>query len=133
MRRMIAEGSAYFALVFAAGFLLGALRVLVLAPRLGEGAAVLVELPAMLAFSWIACARVVRWRDVARDAGQRLGMGGIAFALLMAGEAALAVLGFGRTLPEHVAGYLAPERATGLGAQIAFALIPLVQAQLARR
>ncbi|HVS16996.1 MAG TPA: hypothetical protein VMT18_00245 [Planctomycetota bacterium] len=36
MKRVLLAGAPHFALVFAAGFALGTLRVLVLAPRLGE-------------------------------------------------------------------------------------------------
>ena len=51
----LGAGLAYFAVVFAAGFVLGTLRVLVVAPHLGEIAAVVAELPIMLAVSWIIC------------------------------------------------------------------------------
>jgi hypothetical protein len=48
-------GSTYFGLVLALGFALGTLRVLALAPYLGPTGAVLVELPIMLAASWVLC------------------------------------------------------------------------------
>jgi hypothetical protein len=41
-------GSIYFALVFAAGFALGTIRVLVVEPRIGTRYAELIEMPAML-------------------------------------------------------------------------------------
>lgn len=61
MMRAALAGLAYFTLVFAAGFGLGTLRVLALAPILGEGGAVLLELPIILAIAWMAC----RWIDLA--------------------------------------------------------------------
>jgi hypothetical protein len=51
----------YFAVVFGMGFLLGTLRVLHIAPRLGEEFAVLIELPLMLAISWVACSWIIDW------------------------------------------------------------------------
>jgi hypothetical protein len=54
-------------------------------------------------------------------------MGGLALTLLLLAETALATLGLGRTLAEHLASYQnLPER-LGLAAQIAFGLFPLLQ------
>jgi len=53
-----AEAGCVYALsVFAIGFVLGAIRVLVLAPRLGNAVAVALEVPFMLAVSW----KLSRW------------------------------------------------------------------------
>ena len=52
--RSLLAGAAYFAVVFATGFALGVVRVLVTAPRLGETGAVLLEVPIILAASWFA-------------------------------------------------------------------------------
>lgn len=45
---IVQRGLLYFAVVFGAGFLLGPIRVLWLAPRLGERSAELIEAPFML-------------------------------------------------------------------------------------
>jgi hypothetical protein len=50
-------GALYAIIVFLIGFILGTIRVLLLAPRLGETTAVLVEAPMILAASWFVC----RW------------------------------------------------------------------------
>lgn len=125
MTAAIKAGLAYFAIVFALGFALGALRVLVVAPLLGKLGAVLVELPLMLAASALACLFLVRRLAVPPAAAPRLVMGGLAFALLMLGEVAVSALGFGRTLAEHLATYRAAEAQLGLAAQLVFALLPL--------
>jgi hypothetical protein len=52
MTRILLTGTAYIVAVFAAGFVLGVLRTLVLVPLFGELAAVLVELPVMLTVAW---------------------------------------------------------------------------------
>jgi len=54
MQSSLKAGLHYFAIVFVAGFILGALRVTTIAPWLGETAAVAFELPFMLLISWIA-------------------------------------------------------------------------------
>jgi hypothetical protein len=119
---------AYFAIVFAAGFALGTLRVLTLAPHLGETGAVLIELPVMLAVSWLACGAVLaRWR-VPPGWRHRLATGGVAFALLMAAELGVSVLAFSRSVAEHLATYRTWGAALGLAAQVAFAAMPLVRA-----
>ena len=57
MTQTIKAATAYFAIVFGIGFVLGTARVLVIIPRIGELAAVLLEVPVMLATSWFAA----RW------------------------------------------------------------------------
>ncbi len=119
--------------VFAAGFVLGTLRVLFLAPRLGETAAVLAELPVIVLVSWVVCGRLVSRFAVAAAAGPRLTMGAAAFILLMAEELALSILGFGRSAAEHWQHYRTLAGALGLGGQIVFAAFPFVQTKLSRR
>jgi hypothetical protein len=120
-------GFAYFAVAFAAGFALGTLRVLVVAPRLGEAAAVLLELPVMLAISWAACGWVLDRFAVPPGGLHRLATGAFAFALLMLAELAVAVIAFGRSPAEHLAAYRSAGAALGLAAQLAFAAFPLVR------
>jgi hypothetical protein len=122
----VKAGSAYFALVFGIGFILGAIRVLVVAPRLGELVATLIELPIILTAAWIICERVSarflvpdRWRP-------RLAMGGVAFALLMLAELGLSVL-LGNSIGEHLDAYRSLHGALGLAGQMIFAMFPLVQ------
>lgn len=52
-------GCAYFALVFAAGFVLGTIRVLVLMQRMGERTAVALELQLILSLSWLASRMII--------------------------------------------------------------------------
>ena len=87
----------YFLAVFASGFGLGTVRVLLIAPRLGEIAAVSIELPLLLSISWLACGWSLRRFGVSGGWERRAVVGALAFALLMAAEFGLAVLAFGRT------------------------------------
>jgi hypothetical protein len=86
---VLAAGAAYFALVFAAGVALGALRVLLVAPQLGTRAAELLEMPLMLGVALLAARAVVR-RFALAPGRPRLGAGLGALALLLAAELALA-------------------------------------------
>ena len=80
----------YFVLVFAAGFVLGTIRVLLVAPRWGELLAVLLESPIMLFVrGWRAGHRFVCSEFVGAAPG--LAMGAAAFALLMTAELALSL------------------------------------------
>jgi hypothetical protein len=120
-----AAGLAYFALVFAAGTILGIARVLLVAPHLGAAGAVLVELPLMLGLSWVACRTVVRRLAVPGRRPARLAMGATAFALLMVAELVLDMLVNGASLASHFAALWAPAMLPGLAGQVVFALMPL--------
>jgi hypothetical protein len=122
-------GLAYFALVFALGFVLGTVRTLLVrdAPGAGRLLGVLIELPIMLGASWFLCRRVVHRFAVAPTVAARAVMGGVAFALLLGAELAVGALLFDRTLAQHFALYLEASYALGLAAQVAFALMPLLQ------
>jgi hypothetical protein len=122
----VSAGLAYGAVIFALGFILGTLRELLLAPLIGRTAVVWIEAPLLLLASWFAAGWLIRRLRVEARLSARLVMGAAAFALLMAGEALVAVFGFGRTLAMHAAGYLTPRGALELLPQIAFALFPLL-------
>ncbi len=130
MMRTLFTGTAYVAAVFAAGFVLGVLRTLVLVPLWGELAAVLVELPLILTIAWLVCTRILRRWPLLPPSAVR--MGAIAFLLLMLAEAALSTLLAGRSLAEHLALYSQLPHQVGLGGQLAFALFPWVQARRSR-
>lgn len=127
MMRTLFTGTVYVVAVFAAGFVLGVLRTLVLVPLLGELAAVLVELPVILTIAWLVCTRILRRWPLSPPSA--LGMGAIAFLLLMAAEASLSTLLAGRSLAEHLALYSQLPHQVGLAGQLIFALFPWMQAR----
>jgi len=114
---------AYWAVVFALGFVLGTLRTLWLAPAIGVTAATIVELPIMLAASWWAAGWAVR-RFAILTRGAALALGGLAFGLLMGAELALARLLISQSLRDWLGGFAALHAQLGLAAQIGFALMP---------
>jgi len=81
----------YAAVVFTAGVVLGAVRVLWLVPRLGVRVAELTELPLMLAVIFFAARWVSRRFLPGRDHGARLIVGVVALALLLLAELILGV------------------------------------------
>ena len=109
-------GTTYFALVFSAAFVLGAIRTTVL------------ELPIVLSISWKASAWVVRKQRISSGHIDRIVMGSVAFGLLMMAEFLLAVQAFDKTLPEFAYELISskPEM-VGLAGQIVYALFPLVE------
>ena len=111
-------------MVFALGFVLGALRVLWLAPYIGETAAVLAEQPVMLTVSWLAARWLVRRQHIARPRA-RLVMGATAFAMLMMAELMLAVLLFGQAPRQWFDGVMTMPGPIGLTGQMVFDLMPL--------
>ncbi|MDP3196536.1 hypothetical protein [Tabrizicola sp.] len=123
MSTLVKAGLAYVIPVFAVAFVLGALRVTFVAPALGPVLAVALEVPAVLALSWIVAGRVLsRWPLLEK----RIALALLSFALLMLLELATA-LAFGQTPAQFLAAMTTPAGALGLAGQIGFALIPLVR------
>lgn len=124
VRSVLAGAIAYFAIVFAAGFVLGTLRVTLLVPWLGsELGAVAIELPFMLLISWAAASWVVsRFRPAAGGQGAVLGL--LAFILLMLAEAGLATRLADQSLEQWAVSLREPPGLLGLIGQIAFAAMP---------
>ena len=121
------SGFLYFLILFAVGFVLGALRVLVTAPLMNENLATMLELPVILTISWVVCAWLVRYFHIPAILHTRIIMGGLALALLLAAETLLGVIGFGLSIHEQVARYQQTAPMLGLMAQILFALFPAIQ------
>lgn len=124
MKNSLLIGAAYFAVIFVLGFVLGTVRVVVVAPAVCAIGAVLLELPLMVAASWIVAERLLRSRPY--DRSDRRLIGSTAFVLLMASEASLAVALFGRSFAEWAEEIATPQGMLGLAGQLIFAAIPLM-------
>ena len=101
--RTVKAGILYFAVVFAAGFALGPARLFWLVPRLGPRYAELLEMPVMLAVTVVVARWVVRRLAVPPSAAARLGMGVIAFALMITAEFSLVLWLRGLALRDYFA------------------------------
>ena len=84
--RVLKAGSLYFALVFAAGFVLGTIRTLWVVPRVGVRKSELMETPIMLVVTIVVARWVVIRLAVPPTPSVRLGMGCIALILLLVAE-----------------------------------------------
>ena len=120
------SGLTYFALVFSAGFLLGAIRVSLIVPRLGARSAELLETPFMILISFLAARWVVRRQAGPYAVTQRLSMGVIALAIMLATEFGLVLWLRGISLSQYFA---TRDPVSGTAYYIAlgiFALMPMV-------
>ena len=126
--RATKAGGLYAIIVFLIGFILGTIRVLLVAPRLGETTAVIIEAPIMLAASWFVCRWCVDRLHVTRNVPARSLMGFVAFLVLMSAEIGLGAV-LGRSLVDQLAAYGSPAGAIGLGAQMIFVMFPVIQIQ----
>lgn len=103
---------------------MGVLRTVAVAPFIGQTAAVLLEVPIVIAASWIATRYLLR--NVSFNFRQLMVAGAIAFALTMASEAALAETIRGQNLIEWVTSVLSPLGLVGLVGQLIFAAMPVM-------
>ncbi|MBI1187636.1 MAG: hypothetical protein GC206_09975 [Alphaproteobacteria bacterium] len=122
--RTLWAGGLYFAAAFAIGFALAPVRVLVLAPRIGEAWATAAESAVLLAALWFAARWIVR-RFALNSAGARLAMGAIGLLLLLAAEIALGAAWRGLDVAAFLARFAAPAGMVYGAALVAFALMPL--------
>lgn len=115
----------YWAAIFALGFVLGTLRVLWGAAAIGETAFILMEVPVMLAASWLAARWLVR-RYKVPGLGAAAAMGGLSFALLMLAELALATGLGGMTPGEWFAGLWRVPHFYGTLGQMGYGVMPML-------
>lgn len=123
--RAAKAGIAYFSLVFGAGFVMGAIRVPFLAPRLGERAAELIEMPFMFIVIVLAARFIAKRFALPATVPVRLGAGLLALGLLIAGELLLAVSLQDRSLGEYVSSRDPVSGSVYLAMLALFAAMPL--------
>lgn len=121
-------GFTYFALVFGAGFLLGAIRVTLLVPSLGVRFAELLEMPVMLVAILLAARFIVSRFTLSRAIPVRLGVGAIALSLLLCTEFSLAFVIQGQSVSQHIAGKDPVSGSVFAAMLIVFACMPLLLA-----
>jgi nicotinamide riboside transporter PnuC len=100
--RVVKASLFYFVIVFCAGFVLGAVRMLWLVPRVGARTAELLESPIMLVVVILAAHLIVR-RYALSSASQRLSVGFWALALMLTAEFGLVLHLRGLSIREYLA------------------------------
>ncbi|WP_439533891.1 hypothetical protein [Polymorphobacter sp.] len=134
MKNALIAASVYFIALFALGFGLGTLRVLLVTPLVGPLAATSLELLIMLAAAYALCRRVIARWQVTGSTTLRAAMALWFLILLFAGEALLGAALFGRSPAQQWRAALGtPAGLLGLLAQIIVAGLPLGVGRQARR
>jgi hypothetical protein len=123
---ILRAAATYVLLVFGTGFVLGAVRVTLLVPRLGERTAELLEMP------WMALAMVLASRLVVRrqlgpfGPGTRFATGGLALVLMLGAELAVGHFLLERPLKEILTNRDPVSGSVYLVLLVLFALLPLL-------
>ncbi len=123
---------AYFALVFGAGFLLGAIRVPFIVPRIGERYAELAEMPLMFVAIYFASRHVLRRYCQTTGSAGAIVVGVIALSFLVAAELLLAVMLAGRSVGEYVLSRDPVSGSVYLLMLVVFAAMPWLQSRPSR-
>lgn len=126
--RVLAAAASYFALVFAAGFCLGLVRVPFLEPALGKTASVLVEAPFLVLAMILAARHVVPRFGLEGHPWRAFAVGLLAVALQQAGDLGVAIALRGSTLASYVAEVFSVRSLPLLALLIVFAALPPVMA-----
>lgn len=103
MMQILKAGVLYFALVFGAGFPLGAIRTLWVVPRVGTRKSELMEMPIMLVITLVAARWTVLHLGLPSAASVRLGVGGIALGFMLVAEFGLVLWVRGLSIEQYLA------------------------------
>lgn len=126
---ILRAAATYFALVFGTGFVLGAVRVPLLVPRLGERLAELLEMPWMALAMVLAARLVVRRQLAGRGPLPRVAAGALALAFIVAAELAVGLLLQQRSLQDILINRDPVSGVVYLALLLLYALLPLLLGQ----
>jgi hypothetical protein len=126
MLKALKAGSAYFGIVFGAGFLLGCIRVPLLVPRIGVRTAELLEMPIQIVVIVFAARFIVERFSVPATPLMRLGVGSIALGLAVAAELLLATAINGQSVGAYIAGRDRVSGTAFLLVLVIFAMMPFL-------
>ena len=124
MPKTVCAGLVYFAIVLGTGFVLGALRVPFVVPRLGERWAELAEMPIMGATIFLAAGYILRRFPEIHLHSRALVAGFLALALTVFAELGLAVLLQSQPLSEYLGSRDKISGSVYLAMLVMFAIMP---------
>jgi hypothetical protein len=122
---MIRAALRYFVVVFGVAFLMGVVRQLWVVPRLGSRTAELLELPLIIALSFVTSRWILRQHPRASN-GFRLGMGSIALLLMLTAEFGFVLALRGMTIADYMASRDAVSGPAYYLALLVFGAMPLL-------
>lgn len=125
-------GTLYFAVVFAAGFILGTIRTLWVVPMAGARWAELMEAPVMVLISFLAARWVARRLSLPSKPTIRLAVGFLGLTLMLLAEFTFTLWLRGLTIREYWAGRDPVSGNVYFVALALFALMPLMVRKRAR-
>ncbi|MEA5442009.1 hypothetical protein [Cyanobium gracile] len=123
---ILRAAATYFALVFGTGFVLGAVRVPFLVPRLGQRTAELLEMPWMALAMVLAARLVVRRQLHGAGPAARAAVGGLALVLMLLAELAVGLLILHRPLQDILIDRDPVSGVVYLALLLLYALLPLL-------
>ena len=124
MSKTIRAALVYFAIVLGTGFVLGALRVPILVPRIGERWAELAEMPVMATVIFVAAGYILRRFPEIALPGRSLVVGFLALALSVSAELGLAVVLQDKTLAEFISSRDKISGSVYIALLLVFAIMP---------
>ena len=116
-------------MVLGAGFALGAIRVPLVVPRIGERWAELAEMPIMAAVIFFSAGFILRRFPSIRSPGRSLAAGALALVLMVFAELALAVVLQSQTLVEFLKSRDKVSGSVYLVLLLVFAVMPRLRLQ----
>jgi hypothetical protein len=94
---------------------------------------VALELPVILAIAWVACRWIARRLAIPSESGPRLVMGVAALIVVLAADVALGLFLMGQPVDALAARYRTAAGLAGLGGQVLFAAIPILEGKIGTR
>lgn len=124
---------AYFGLVFAAGFIFGALRVSLIEPRVGRLVATLIEGPLLILVTVAAARRVISYFELSGHRLALAGVGCLAVSLVFCADFGVGLLLRQMSFGEHWTYLLTPSGLVYLLLLAVFSAMPLLSDLWQRR
>lgn len=126
MRAAAAAAIVYFAAVFAAGFALGPVRVMLVEPRIGAFLAVVCEAPFLAGAMWAAARAIPPAFGLGGKRPALLGMGLVALALVLAADVLVGVFARGIGVGAQLQRFMTPEGLAYAALLVLFAAMPMI-------
>ena len=125
----VKAGALYFTFVFGAGFMLGTIRTLWVAHRVGTRMAELMEMPIMLAVTILAARWIALRLSVPTMWSVRLGMGCVALVLMLVAEFGFVLWIRGLSIKDYLATRDPVSGTVYYAMLVVFAIMPLLVAK----